>query len=409
MIDSGDTAWVLLSAGLVMLMTPALGLFYGGMVQGKNVLSTFMHSFFCLGLVTVQFVLVGYTLCFGESWHGVIGGFTFLGLSGIEDTALSDTNKIPHLAFVAYQCMFAVITPALISGAFAERMRFGAFALFTLLWTTLVYDPIAHWSWGPGGWLGTLGAIDFAGGTVVHLSSGISALVCALVLKKRAGYPAVRHPPHNLTMTLIGAGLLWFGWFGFNGGSALGANGLAARALINTHVAAAAAAMSWVLIEYLRIRKVTLLGLASGLVAGLVAITPAAGFVSPTSALVIGLIAGAVCYGAVLAKSQLGYDDALDAFGIHGIGGATGALLTGLFARAVDNKGIGGGASLLGNQAIAILAAAAWSAVVTFVLLKLIDLVTKVRVEPEIENEGLDGALHGENAYGSTTGAAHST
>ncbi|MEO8703730.1 MAG: ammonium transporter [Kofleriaceae bacterium] len=406
-ISSGDTAWLLVCAGLVMLMTPALALFYGGMVQGKNVLSTFMHSFFALALVTVQFVLIGYSLCFGTSWHGVIGGLDFLGLSGVEDTALSADVKVPHLAFMAYQCMFAVIAPALISGAYAERMKFAAYALFTLGWTTLVYDPIAHWSWGPGGWLAEFGAIDFAGGTVVHLSSGVSALVIALVLGKRRGYPNVRHPPHDLTMTVIGAGILWFGWFGFNAGSALGANGLAARALVNTHVAAAAGALAWVLFEGLRIKKVTMLGLASGLVAGLVAITPAAGFVSPMSALAIGGIAGAICYGAVLLKSRLGYDDALDAFGVHGVGGATGALLTGLFARALDNKGVGGGFELLGKQALAIGAAGAWAAVVTFVLLKAIDLAVGLRVDAETEHDGLDGVLHGESAYGSATSTAH--
>ncbi|MBS1119837.1 MAG: ammonia channel protein [Deltaproteobacteria bacterium] len=409
MIDAGDTAWLLISAGLVMLMTPALAMFYGGMVQGKHVLSTFMHSFFALGLVTVQFTVIGYSLCFGTSWHGVIGGLDYFGLSGVGDAAVSADIKVPHLAYMAYQCMFAVIAPALISGAYAERMKFSAYALFTLGWTTLVYDPIAHWSWGPGGWLAELGAIDFAGGTVVHLSSGVSALVCALVIGKRRGYPSVRHPPHDLTMTVIGAGILWFGWFGFNGGSAMGANGLAARALVNTHVAAAAGALAWVLFEGLRIKKVTMLGFASGLVAGLVAITPAAGFVTPMTALLIGGIAGGVCYGAVLVKSRLGYDDALDAFGVHGIGGATGALLTGLFARAIDNKLHGGGLDLLGKQALAVGAAAAWAAVVTFVLLKGIDRLCGLRVEAETEHDGLDGALHGESAYGSPSGVAHGT
>ncbi len=407
-MDSGDTAWLLISAGLVMLMTPALAMFYGGMVQGKNVLSTFMHSFFSLGLVTVQFVLVGYTLCFGPSFHGIIGGLDFLGLSGIDDTAIVSADvKVPQLAFVAYQCMFAVIAPALISGAYAERLKFSAYALFTLGWTTLVYDPIAHWSWQDDGWLKQLGAIDFAGGTVVHLSSGISALVIALVLGKRKGYPSTRHPPHDLTMTVIGAGILWFGWFGFNAGSAGAANGLAARALINTHVAAAAGALAWVLFEGMRIKKVTMLGLASGLVAGLVAITPAAGYVGPTSALMIGLAAGAVCYGAVLLKARFGYDDALDAFGVHGVGGALGCLLTGLLGRAVDNKGLGGGVELLGHQVVAIGAAAAWSAVVTFVLLKAIDLTVGLRVDAEVEHDGLDGALHGESAYGSPSATAH--
>jgi Amt family ammonium transporter len=411
-MNSGDTAWLLISAALVMLMTPGLALFYGGMVQGKNVLSTFMHSFFALGLVTVQFVLVGYSLCFGTSWNGVIGGFDFLGLEGVglepagaANAAASTT--VPHLAFMAYQCMFAVIAPALISGAYAERMKFSAYVVFTLAWTTLVYDPIAHWSWASGGWLLKLGAIDFAGGTVVHLSTGVSALVCALVLGKRKGYPTTRHPPHNLTMTVLGAGILWFGWFGFNAGSASLTEGRAALALVNTHVAAAAGGLVWALVEGSRIRKTTMLGVASGLVAGLVAITPAAGYVSPMNALLIGALAGGICYGGVLLKSRLGYDDSLDAFGIHGIGGAAGALLTGLLAKGIYNGGNAGGLELLSKQAIAIGAAAAWAGVVTFVLLKGIDLVIGLRVDPETEHDGLDGALHGESAYGSSSGGAH--
>ncbi len=411
-MNQGDTAWLLISAGLVMLMTPALALFYGGMVQGKNVLSTFMHSFFSLGLVTVQFALIGYTLCFGSSWHGVIGGLDFLGLDGVGTEAAGAANpaassSVPHLAFMIYQCMFAVIAPALISGAYAERMKFSAYAIFTVAWATLVYDPIAHWSWAPGGWLMQMGAIDFAGGTVVHLSSGVSALVIALVLGKRKGYPHTRHPPHDLTMTVVGAGILWFGWFGFNAGSASLSDGRAALALVNTHLAAAAGALMWCVVEGARIKKATMLGFASGLVAGLVAITPAAGYVSPMAAIAIGLIAGAVCYGAVLMKSRLGYDDALDAFGVHGVGGATGALLTGVFARGIYNNDLGGGLTLLGKQATAIGAAAAWSAVVTFVLLKAIDVVVGLRVDPEIEHDGLDGALHGESAYGSPGSVAH--
>jgi Amt family ammonium transporter len=403
MID-GDTAWLLISAALVMLMTPGLALFYGGMVQGKNVLSTFMHSFFALGLVTLQFAVIGYTLAFGTSHGGIIGGLDFLGLDGISETTVRGT--VPHYAFFAYQCMFAVIAPALISGAYAERLKFSAYCIFTLAWTTLVYDPIAHWSWATGGWLMELGAIDYAGGTVVHLSTGVSALVIALVLGKRKGYPAVRHAPHNLTMTVLGAGLLWFGWFGFNAGGA-GANGTAALALVNTHLAAAAGAVTWAIVEGGRIKKFTVLGVASGLVAGLVAITPAAGYVSPMVAIAIGAAAGAVCYGAVLVKMRLGYDDALDAFGVHGVGGATGALLTGVFARAALNGGNGGGLSLLGKQAIGIAAAGAWAAVVTFVLLKLIDLTVGLRVDTETEHDGLDGVLHGESAYGSPSGSAH--
>jgi Amt family ammonium transporter len=403
-MSSGDTAWLLISTGLVMLMTPGLALFYGGMVQGKNVLSTFMHSFFALGLVSVQFAVIGYSLAFGPTHAGVIGGFEYLGLSGIDQTSMHGT--VPHLAWVAYQCMFAVITPALISGAFAERMKFSAFAVFTLAWTTLVYDPIAHWTWADGGWLAKLGAIDYAGGTVVHLSSGISALVVAIVLGKRRGYPSTRHPPHDLTMTVLGAGLLWFGWFGFNAGSA-GANGTAALALLNTHLAAAAGALTWAFVEGARIKKVTMLGVASGLVAGLVAITPAAGYVSPIAALGLGIAAGVICYGAVLMKSKLGYDDALDAFGVHGVGGATGALLTGVLARGALNNGVGGGLSLLGKQAIGVAAAGAWAAVVTFVLLKLVDMTVGLRVDPEIEFEGLDPALHGESAYAMPGTTAH--
>jgi len=403
MID-GDTAWLLISAGLVMLMTPGLALFYGGMVQGKNVLSTFMHSFFALGLVTVQFAVIGYSISFGPTWHGVIGKLDFVGLQNIDVTTAH--GSVPTLAFFAYQCMFAVIAPALISGAYAERFKVSAYVLFTLGWTTLVYDPIAHWSWADGGWLAKLGAIDYAGGTVVHLSSGISALVCALVLGKRRGYPATRHMPHDLTMTVLGAGLLWFGWFGFNAGAA-GANGTAALALVNTHLAAGAGALTWSIIEGSRIRKMTMLGVASGLVAGLVAITPAAGYVSPMVALLIGGAAGLICYLAVLAKSKLGYDDALDAFGVHGVGGATGALLTGIFARAALNNGNGGGLSLLGKQAIGIAAAGAWAAVVTFVLLKALDLTIGLRVDAETEHDGLDGALHGESAYADAGSVAH--
>ena len=410
-MDSGDTAWLLIAAALVMLMTPALALFYGGMVQGKNVLSTFMHSFFSLGLVSVQFAVIGYSLCFGTSWHGVIGGLDFVGLEGVGLGAAGDANAMapattPHLAYMIYQCMFAVIAPALISGAYAERMKFSAYVIFTLAWTTLVYDPVAHWSWAAGGWLVELGAIDFAGGTVVHLSSGISALVVALVIGKRRGYPTVRHPPHDLTMTVIGAGLLWFGWMGFNAGGGSLTEGRAALALVNTHLAAGAGALAWVLVEGARIKKATMLGVASGLVAGLVAITPAAGFVSPMAAIVIGGLAGAICYGGVLMKSKLGYDDALDAFGVHGVGGAAGALLTGVFARAAYG-GNEGGFALVGKQAIAIGAAAAWSAVVTFVLLKIIDRVVGLRVDPEAEHDGLDGVLHGESAYAGPGSVAH--
>ena len=395
-INAADTAWMLVATGLVMLMTPGLALFYGGMVHGKNVLSTFMHSFFALGLVTVQWVLIGYSLSFGTSWHGLIGGFDFVFLRGV---GVEPRGSIPHIIFMMYQGMFAVITPALISGAYAERFKFSAYVLFTLLWTTLVYDPIAHWVWAADGWLLKDGALDFAGGTVVHLSSGVSALVCAIVVGKRIGQGV--HQPHNLTMTVTGAGILWFGWFGFNAGSALTSGGLAAMALVNTHVAAAAGALAWGFVEQMRIGKVTMLGVASGLVAGLVGITPAAGYVAPMGALAIGALAGLVCYGGVLLKGKLGYDDALDAFGVHGIGGALGALLTGVFATKVVNEAgadglIHGNVALLGKQALGLVAAGAYAAVVTFILLKVLDKTVGLRVEKDEEREGLDAVLHGE-------------
>jgi Amt family ammonium transporter len=412
-INTGDTAWLLVSTALVMLMTPGLALFYGGMVQGKNVLSTFMHSFFALGLVSIQWVVIGYSLAFGSSNGGLIGGLDFAFLNGVGMDGAGRT--VPHLLFMMYQGMFAIITPALISGAFAERMKFSTFCVFTLAWATLVYDPIAHWVWAPGGWLFEMKALDFAGGTVVHLSSGVSALIVALALGKRVGYPTVRHQPHNLTMTVLGAGLLWFGWFGFNAGSALGASGLASVAFVNTHIAAAAGALAWAFVEMARIRKATMLGVASGLVAGLVAITPAAGFVSPMAAIAIGAAAGLACYGGVLLKARAGYDDALDAFGVHGVGGALGALLTGVFAtKALTPDGMGG--LLTGNtgvfvtQVIGVLAAGAYAAVVTGVILLVLKVTMGLRVAADEEREGLDVVLHGESGYtfGSTSvGMAH--
>ena len=411
-IDTGDTAWLLVSTALVLLMTPGLALFYGGMVRTKNVLSTFMHSFFALGLVTLQWVLVGYSLAFGTDHGGVIGGLNhaFLNGVGLEPKAGA---TVPHLLFMAYQLMFAIITPALISGAFAERVKFSAYALFTLLWTTLVYDPLAHWVWADGGWLAKKGALDFAGGTVVHVSSGVSALVFALVIGKRMGFPREKHVPHNLTMTVLGAGLLWFGWFGFNAGSAPGAGGLAVLALVNSQIAAGVGAMTWTCIEWARLGKPSALGFASGLVAGLVAITPAAGYVGPMAAIAIGLCAGAVCYGGVLLKSRFGYDDTLDAFGVHGVGGAAGALLTGIFCSLAWNKTgadglIKGNVGQFGTQALATGAAMVYAAVVTFVILKVIEKIVGLRVEQEDEYEGLDLNLHGEQGYaiGGATGHA---
>ena len=410
-LNAGDTAWMLVSTALVMLMTPGLALFYGGMVQGKNVLSTFMHCFFALALVTLQWVLVGYSLAFGHDHGGVIGGLDLALLHGVGMDGAG--RSFPQLVFMMYQGMFAIITPALIAGAFAERMKFSAFCLFTLLWTTFVYDPVAHWVWGTGGWLAKMGALDFAGGTVVHWLSGVSALVVAIVIGKRRGYPSQRHVPHNLTMTILGAGLLWFGWFGFNAGSALGANGLAAVALVNTHVAAAAGAFGWAVVEMLRIKKVTILGVASGLVAGLVGITPAAGFVTPIAAIAIGAAAGVVCYGGVLLKGVFGYDDALDAFGVHGVGGAFGAILTGVFATAAltpDHAGglLTGNAGAVGTQLVGLGAAGAYAAIMTLVLLGITRAVCGLRVSSDDELEGLDTTLHGEVGYSAgALGAAH--
>jgi len=397
-LNQADTAWLMVSCALVMLMTPGLALFYGGMVGERNVLSSIMHSFIALGIITLQWVVIGYSLAFGsDAGGGFIGGAEFAFLNGV-GLAPQEGSTIPHILFMAFQMMFAIITPALISGAIAERMKFSAYLVFIVLWATLVYDPICHWVWGPDGWLGARGALDFAGGTVVHLSSGAAALVCALVIgrRRRPG------PPHNLTLTLLGAGMLWFGWFGFNAGSALASNDNAALALVNTHLAAAAAAFAWAIAEWIKQGKPTALGVASGLVAGLVVITPAAGFVGPMSAVLMGLIAGPICYGAVMLKGKLGYDDALDAFGIHGVGGALGAVLTGVFAAAVwggTDGLIAGNSDLFVENIIGVLAAAAYSAVVTVVILKVIDATVGLRVSGDEENEGLDANLHGEEGY----------
>jgi ammonium transporter, Amt family len=395
-INAADTAWMMVSVALVMLMTPGLALFYGGMVRSKNVLSTSMHSFFAMGVMTLQWVIVGYSLSFApDAGGGFIGGLDFAMLRGV---GLEANGSIPHLLFMAFQMMFAIITPALISGAVAERVRFSTYAVFIVLWGTLVYDPICHWVWGPDGWLGARGALDFAGGTVVHASSGVSALVFAIVLGKRHR-PA---PPHSLPMTLIGAALLWFGWFGFNAGSALAANANAALAMVNTHLAAAAAAFSWAMAEWVRQKKPTALGVASGLVAGLVVITPAAGFVGPMSAVVMGLIGGVVCYGGVLMKSRFGYDDSLDAFGIHGLGGMLGAALTGVLAAEAwggETGLIGGNVDLFVEQLVGIGAAASYAAIVTFVLLKGLDRTMGLRVSEEVEREGMDVPMHGEEGY----------
>ena len=407
MINSGDTAWVLMSTALVMLMTaPGLAFFYGGLVRRKNVLATMMQSFFVLCLISIQWILWGYSLSFGPDKGHFIGSLAWFGLRGVSMAPNPDyAATIPHLLFMVYQMMFAVITPGLITGAFAERMKFSTYVIFTLLWATLVYDPICHWVWGAGGWLRNMGALDFAGGTVVHVSSGISALVCALVLGKRRGYGREPMPPHNLPLTVLGAALLWFGWFGFNAGSALAANELAVSAFIATNTAAAAAALTWMFIEWKVIGKPTLLGGATGAVAGLVAITPAAGFVSPLSSILIGAVVGVVCYTAVaVIKLKLAYDDSLDAFGVHGVGGTVGALLTGLFAQKIINAG-GNNGLLFGNphqfmvQTIGVLATMAYAVTVTFILLKILEATIGLRVSDEEEVVGLDITQHEESAY----------
>lgn len=404
-MNTGDTVFVLMSAALVMLMTPGLALFYGGMVRSKNILGTLMQSFIILGIITFEWILWGYSMSFGPDHGGIIGGLEWFGLKGVGMNPSTDYGStIPHLAFMVFQCMFAVITPALITGAFAERMKFSAFLLFTMLWGTLVYNPLAHWVWGVGGWIGRLGALDFAGGTVVHISSGISALAAALVIGKRLGYGSTAYIPHNVPMTVTGAALLWFGWFGFNAGSALVCNGLAANAFVVTHVASAVAALSWMFMEWFHRGNPTTLGAASGAVAGLVAITPASGFVGPLSAVIIGALAGFLCYGGVLLKSKLGYDDSLDVVGIHGIGGTWGALATGLFAsKAINPAGANG--LFFGNpgqlwlQFVSIVATMAFAFVMTLIILKTLDLVIGLRVPEEEEEKGMDISLHNETGY----------
>ena len=405
-INSGDTAWVLISAALVLLMTaPGLALFYAGMVRRKNVLATLMQSFILIGLITVQWVLVGYSLAFSPDYHGMIGGLAWIGLHSVGAAPDPDyAATIPHTVYMLFQCMFAIITPALITGAIAERVSFKGFVLFSLLWATFIYDPLAHWVWGSGGWLHQLGALDFAGGTVVHISSGVSALAAAILIGRRMGYPHEPMPPHNLTMTVTGAGLLWFGWFGFNAGSALAANGLAASAMVATHVAAAAASLSWLFTEWSLRGKPTVLGAASGAVAGLVAITPASGYVTPMSALVIGLIAGAICFFAVGIKFRFGYDDSLDVVGIHCAGGITGALLTGVFASKLINPAgadglLNGNPSQLLTQFIAVAASVAFAFAGSLILLKIVDAVVGLRVAEEDEQMGLDLSQHSEVGY----------
>lgn len=404
-MNAGDTVFVLMSAALVMLMTPGLALFYGGMVRNINVLGTIMQSFIILGIISMEWVLWGYSMAFGPDHGGIIGGFEWFGLRGVGmEPSLDYGSTIPHLAFMIFQCMFAIITPALITGAFAERMKFGAFLLFTLLWATLVYNPLCHWVWGVGGWMGKLGALDFAGGTVVHISSGTSALAAALIIGKRRGYGTTAFIPHNLPMTITGAALLWFGWFGFNAGSALASNGLAANAFVVTHVSSAAAALSWIFMERVHRGKSTSLGAASGAVAGLVAITPASGFVGPVSSIIIGAAAGIICYGGVLLKNRLGYDDSLDVVGIHGLGGTWGALATGLFASTAINPD-GADGLFFGNpvqlwtQFVSVIATMVFAFVMTWIILKVIYGIMGLRITDEDEEKGLDISLHNETGY----------
>jgi ammonium transporter, Amt family len=405
-MNAADNAFVLFSAALVMLMTPGLALFYGGMVRSKNVLSTIMQNFIMLAVVGVMWAFWGYSLAFGPDVGHFIGNLSYLGLSGVGlEPFKAYSETIPHQTYMIYQAMFAIITPALITGAFAERIKFSTFLVFMVIWSTIVYNPVAHWVWGDGGWLKNLGALDFAGGTVVHINAGVAALAAALVVGKRKGYG--NHEtfiPHNLTMTVLGAGLLWFGWFGFNAGSALAAGTLASTAFIATHLATCAATLSWVGAEWIFRGKPTTLGAASGAVAGLVAITPASGYVGPMSAIVIGLIAGLVCYLAVLAKPRLGYDDSLDVVGVHCVGGILGALLTGVFASKLVNPA-GGDGLLFGNpgqlgiQVLAIAATMVYSFVISYALFKILDVTMGLRVSPEEEVAGLDISEHQETGY----------
>jgi len=407
MINAGDTAFVLIGSALVLLMTPGLAFFYGGMVRRKNVLSILMQCFMLMCLIGVQWVLFGYSIAFGPDLGHLIGSLKWIGLSGVGLEPNPDyAATIPHQAFMIFQAMFAIITPALFIGAFAERIKFSSFFVFVLLWSVLVYDPIAHWVWGMGGWLRNLGALDFAGGTVVHISAGISALALAILIGKRQGYGTSPMAPHNLPFTVLGTGLLWFGWFGFNAGSALAANGVAVNAFVVSNTAAAAAGLTWALIEWIFRGKPTALGTASGAIAGLATITPACGFVGPLSAIIIGIAAGGFCYLAVTkVKAKFGYDDSLDVFGVHCVGGVWGVLAAGLFAQKAINAA-GNDGLFFGNphqflvQLLAAGAILAYALVMTVIFYKALDKLIGMRVEPEDEDAGLDLSEHSESAYG---------
>jgi Amt family ammonium transporter len=407
-MDSGDTAWMLMSTALVMIMLPGLALFYGGLVRRKNVLSTIMHSFFGLAIVSVVWVLIGFSLAFGPDANllgvpGLVGNLDFVGFMGVGlEPSTVYAVTIPFVLFAAFQMMFAAITPALITGAFAERKRFASFVLFTILWSLVVYSPIAHWVWATDGWLFKLGALDFAGGTVVHASSGLSALIVALLIGKRV-VSSEKLEPHDIPMTVLGAGLLWFGWFGFNAGSAVAANGLAANAFIVTNTAAAAATLTWVGASYLAHRKVSVVGAACGAVAGLVAITPASGFVTPGGAILIGLVAGGLCYSATLLRERLKIDDALDVFAVHGVGGVFGAVATGVLATSAVQEAysglIDGNGGQVVTQLVAIGATIAYAIAATFVIIKLVDAILGIRISARDEELGIDLSTHGEVAY----------
>ena len=405
-VNTGDTAWMLMSAALVLLMTPALAFFYGGLVRKKNMLSVLMQCFMLMAIITVQWVFFGYSLAFGPDVHGFIGTLKWAFLKGVGQTPNPDyAATIPHQAFMIYQAMFAIITPGLILGAFAERMKFSAFVVFSILWATFVYDPVAHWVWGVGGFLRNMGALDFAGGTVVHINAGVAALTAALVLGKRQGFPHRISPPHNLPFAVLGAGLLWFGWFGFNAGSALSSGGLAANAFMTTHVAAAVAGLTWALLDWIFQKHPTMLGMITGAVAGLVAITPAAGFVNVMGAMGIGVGVSIICYiSVVIVKAKFGYDDTLDAFGVHGVGGMWGAVATGLWATKTVNPA-GADGLFYGNpglfliQVKAVLLTIIYSFIASYVLLKLVDMVLGLRVSEENERIGLDLTEHREAAY----------
>ncbi len=411
-MNTGDTSFVFMSTALVFLMTPGLAFFYGGMVRRKNVLNTIMSSFFIAGLASVLWVLVGYTLSFGHDVGGIIGNFEWFGFNGVSWDPNGDyAATIPHNLFAAFQMMFAVITPALITGALVERMKFSSLFIFITLWSLVVYYPIAHMMWGVGGFLRGLGAVDFAGGNVVHISSGVSALVASIMLGKRKGHGMTQYHPHNIPLVVIGASLLWFGWFGFNGGSALAANGLAVHALITTNTSAAAAVLSWMLVERIKTGKPTLLGAATGAVVGLVAITPGAGFVPIWASIIIGALVSPICYfGVSTIKRKFGYDDALDAFGCHGIGGIWGGLATGLFALKSINPAAQwnglffGQTELFVAQIVSILVTIILASVGTFIIFKVISLFMEMRVSDKEELEGLDRSEHNENAYPSFTG-----